>query len=236
VSHAESDLLERVRQYAMPGGSVSGQRFQFRQRGQIRMAPDKPWLDFEAEQWMNAAGLDFRWTARARIAGLVPVTVVDAFERGHGLLSVRVAGIVPVARARGSDVDRGEVMRALAEMPWRPSGFLQGRSPQLSWSAPAPIGSGPSLNTLRAGFDNGATRCHVDYEVDAEGRVLSSGAPDRPRSVGKTSVVTPWRGVFGDYKMFGGVRVPTRAEVAWLLPDAPFTYFHGTISDFHAIL
>ena len=223
------DLLERVRRFATPDGPVAYRGFQLRQAGEIRMAPDKPWLPFEAEQWLDAAGLDFRWTARARMARVLPVTVVDAFERGHGLLSVRIAGIIPVARAQGPQVDRGEVMRALAEMPWRPSGFSSsGNAPQLAWSAPSP-------QTLRATFDDGSTRCYVDLGVDAEGRVLNAGAPDRPRGMGKTSVATPWRGTFAEYKSFDGFRVPTLAEVAWVLPDGPFTYFRGRAMDFRVI-
>ena len=41
---------------------------------------------------------------------------------------------------------------------------------------------------------------------------------------------TPWRGKFSEYKTFDGVRVPTRAEVAWLLRDGPFTYFRGQVT------
>jgi len=213
----------------MPDGPVACRGFQLRQSGEIRLAPGKPWLAFRAEQWFDAAGLDFRWTAHARIARILPVTVVDAFEGGHGLLSVRIAGIVPMVRAQGPEVDRGEVLRALAEMPWRPTGFSSSsNAPQPAWSAPSP-------ETLRATFDDGAMRCYVDLEVDAEGRVISAGAPDRPRGLGKTFVATPWRGTFAEYKTYDGLRVPTRAEVAWLLPDGPFTYFRGIVSDFRAV-
>ena len=235
----ESMLLERVRRYAMPDGPVACRSFQLRQSGEIRLAPDEPWLRFEAEQWFDAAGLDFRWTARARIGRILPVTVVDAFEGGHGFLSVRIAGVVPVARARGPEVDRGEVLRALAELPWRPTGFSSGsNAPQLAWSVASPhtrAPDTPAFDTLRATFDDGTTRCYVDLEVDAEGRVLSAGAPDRPRGLGKTFVPTPWRGTFADYKPYDGLRVPTRAEVAWLLPGGPFTYFRGRVTDYRIV-
>lgn len=217
-------LLERVRRFALPEPRSQGRRFLLRQGGEIRMAPEKPWLAFHAEQWFDAAGLDFCWTARARMARIVPVTVVDAFQRGRGLLSVRIAGLIPVARMQGGETDRGEAMRALAELPWRPSGF-SAPVPSLAWSAPAP-------ETLRASFDDGRTRCSVDLEIDSEGRVLSAGAPDRARSVGSRLVLTPWRGVFSNYKLFGGVRIPTRAEVSWLAPEGPFAYFRSVVTDF----
>ena len=30
--------------------------------------------------------------------------------------------------------------------------------------------------------------------------------------------------------VLGGVRIPTRAEVHWTLPDGPFTHFQATIT------
>jgi hypothetical protein len=218
-------LLERVRRFALPQGTVACRRFDLRQSGEIRLAPDKPWLPFEAEQWFDASGLDFHWLARARIARVLPVAVVDSFKAGHGLLSVRLAGILPVAGAEGPEVDRGEAMRALAETPWRPCAYAE--APYLTWFA-------PSANTLRASFNDGKTQCYVDLEVDAEGRVLGAGAPNRPRGLGNTFVETPWRGTFAEYRTFDGLRVPTCAEAAWLLPEGSFTYFRGIITNFQA--
>jgi len=31
--------------------------------------------------------------------------------------------------------------------------------------------------------------------------------------------------------VLGGVRVPTRAEVRWDLPDEPFVYFRGQLTE-----
>jgi hypothetical protein len=196
-----NSLLERVRRFAMPEGPVACRSFHLQQVGEIRLAPGKPWIAFRAEQRFDAAGLDFRWTARARMARVLPVKVIDAFEGGHGHLSVRIAGILPVARAQGLVVDRGEVMRAIAESPWRPTGFSAGSALQLAWSEAAG-------GVLRASFDGGATCCCVDFEVDADGRILTGSAPDRPRGLGKTFVLTPWRGLFFDYRYFGRFRVP----------------------------
>jgi hypothetical protein len=36
--------------------------------------------------------------------------------------------------------------------------------------------------------------------------------------------------VFSDYAEVGGVRIPTRAEVHWELPDGPFTYWRGRVT------
>lgn len=35
----------------------------------------------------------------------------------------------------------------------------------------------------------------------------------------------------GDLATTGGICVPTRAEVGWELPDGPFVYWRGTVTD-----
>jgi hypothetical protein len=66
---------------------------------------------------------------------------------------------------------------------------------------------------------------------DAAGDIEAASAPARPRAVGKQTVETPLNGIYGDYKEFAGVRLPTTAEVSWLLPEGPFTYFRCRITD-----
>ena len=72
------------------------------------------------------------------------------------MLMARVFGFVPVARSRGTATDKGEVMRGLAELPWRPFAFCQ--APWLPWEAVA-------TNKLRAAFDDGRTQAAVESEA-----------------------------------------------------------------------
>ena len=75
-----------------------------------------------------------------------------------------------------------------------------------------------------------SSRLAVRLHFDTLGDVVASSAEDRPRAAGKGAVDTPFRGEFGDYRMLGGVRVPTTAEVAWKLPEGWFTYFRGRVT------
>jgi len=75
-------------------------------------------------------------------------------------------------------------------------------------------------------LDQGGLR----LELDAAGDIVGTWCDARPRSEGKTMVPTPWAGTYGDYAVVGGVRVPTRGEVRWELPDGPFVYWRGTIT------
>ncbi len=222
MDHPTVELLERIRRFSMPGGAVECGGTWLRQVGEMRFAPDRPWLPFEAEQWFPGDGIDFRWRARVRMAPLLRATVVDAFEHGQGLLVARVLGLVPVARSRGPETDVGEAMRGLAELPWRPFAFREG--PPFGWEARGASGLG-------ATFDDGRTRVAVELEVDGDGCVRGVSVPGRPRGVGKATVATPWSGRFSEYRVLGGLRVPTAAEVSWTLPAGPFTYWRGRVTD-----
>lgn len=224
---AEADLravretLERIRHCAMPSGPVECGGTWLRQIGEMRMGPGRPWLPFEAQEWFEGAGLDFRWKASVRMAPLVTVRVLDSFQNGQGRLNVSLFGL-PFVRSRGPALDKGEALRALLELPWRPYAFCE--TSFLRWQAPGD-------NQLRATFDDGRTRGTVEFDIDADGQVLRASAM-RPRMVGKSLVDTLCSGVFGSYRTFQSVRIPTEGEVSWQLPDGPFTYWRGRVTEF----
>ncbi len=84
--------------------------------------------------------------------------------------------------------------------------------------------------TLRVALEVGATRASVNMRVDDSGRVIECHS-ERPRKVGKEFVTTDWVGQFGEYRKMGAMCVPTRGEVAWRLPEGPFTYWRGEICE-----
>ena len=160
----------------------------------------------------------FHWDARVRMAPLLSVAVTDAFEDGHGRLEVRFLRL-RLAHSAGPDVEEGELMRFLAELPWCPFAMS---NPALQWSA-------RDERSLRVAAQVGATSAAIDMQVDDIGRVVRIQAEGRPRLVGKQTVRTAWHGEFSDYREMGGFRLPARAEVAWDLPEGPFVYWRGEI-------
>ncbi len=219
------EMIGRIRRFAMPEGDVAPRDVELTQRGEIRLSPDAAWRPFRAEQRLAGDAIGFCWRAWVRMAPFAPFRVIDAFENGAGRLSVSAFGALPVARGRGPDLDRGEVQRALAELPWRPFAF--GSLPHVAWET-------ADGRTLSATYDDGRIRASVDLEVDDEGRV-TGGSALRPRLVGKASVDTTWRGAFRDWRRFGRAQIPTYAEVAWILPEGPFTYWRGRVVSFPAL-
>jgi len=219
-------LLEKVRLRALGTDAHEASGVRLRQRGEIRLAPGRSWLPFEAEQHIRADVPAFRWTARVRMAPLLNVAVVDAYEDGRGRLDARLWRVLPLARGRGPTIDRGELLRYLAELPWCPLAYVG--NPWLRLQA-------EDATHLRVGATDSTGDVSVRLTVGPEGDVLNAYTADRPRTVGTTCVATPWRGTFSDHRLLGGLRIPWHAVVAWELDDGPFECFRGEVTDLRCV-
>lgn len=74
----------------------------------------------------------------------------------------------------------------------------------------------------------GPARIAVRLVFNERGEIEQTVA-DRPR-LEAAGAVTRWIGVYAGYQDLGGVRIPTRGEVRWELPDGPFTYWRGRVT------
>lgn len=122
-----------VRSYARRAAPITAVPAKVRlcQQGLIRARRGAPWRPFQAEQIMSVRKAGFVWCATVGVAPLVHVQVADAYVRGHGSFEVRLLGSVRLTRAVGPEIDRGELMRYLAELAWVPAALL--RNAELRW-------------------------------------------------------------------------------------------------------
>jgi hypothetical protein len=218
-------LPARLRAFHFPGGEEAARlvrAVKTTQRGEMRTTPEARWMPFTAEEEIDATRSRFRWDARFQ-GGALGVT--DAYEDGHGRLVIKLGGVIPVKRMTGPDFDRGELERYLASVMSCPPMLLGNRS--LEWTA-----AGPS--TLRVRDRDDRTGATVDLEIGDDGRPLVCRA-NRPRLVGKQSVPTPWSGTCTESREWEGLRVASRIEAAWQLPEGEFTYFRAEVTSFQVV-
>ncbi len=216
-------LLEGLRAFCLPGGEEAARNVRgvrIAEHGEMRSVPEAPWTPFTAEETIDATGSGFCWEARMRSGRMRTVHVTDAYQEGHGRLVARVGGVIPVANLHGPDFDRGEIQRYLASIVQCPPILLL--HPSLEWSAAGP-------RTLRVRDLQDPTGATVDHDLGEDGRPLGCRA-DRPRLVGKRTILTPWSAVCTDPKEWEGLRIPARNEVTWHLPEGPFVCFRSEIT------
>jgi len=216
-------LPELVRRYVECSLSDHGlvpHRVRITQEGQMRQKPGGRALSFTATQDFAVDRVAFSWIARFPIVGPIAIRVVDEYAAGEGRLEARLFG-VPLQRQSGHETAVGEALRYLAELPWVPYAIARNR--ELAWRE-------LDATRVEVATSLGRERIALELAFDAAGNIAGAFAAARPRQVGKTSVPTPWRGEFRAYEELGGVRVPTRAEVRWELPEGPFVYWRGTVT------
>lgn len=207
-------LAERLCGNAPPAALV-----RLEQRCAMRFRPDGKWKPMTAMHLASTRAPGFVWEAEARAGPLLLFRVVDAYVDGRGLLEARLFGSIPVARTTGPDVDRGELLRYLAELSWTPDALRA--NPALRWSEPA-------ADTLAVEADVPGQAEPARVELTLAGGDVVSVHAERPRAE-DDGRPRPWEGSFEDHRPFDGQRLPARGDVRWLLDEGPFTYWRGEI-------
>jgi len=210
-----------VRNYAeKAGGRIGGPRvIHLTHHASLATDIKRPPITMDADQWLATDGPGIAWHGRGTMFGL-PVSVIDSFAAGRGLLEARVAGAIVVAGGTGPDFDKGELQRYLSELPVHPDAILNNGA--LTWTQ-------LDDRTVEVTAMSATGPASLQLFFDANGDITGSLAPDRPMTVGNATVPTPWRGTFSTYRQFGAYRIPSHGEVGWEMPGGLFTYWKGDI-------
>lgn len=188
------------------------------QRGEMVLRPGAAARRFRSTEVLAADRVWFAWQARFQIFRLLAINVLDSYDGTDGRLEVRV-GRIPIRRSSGPDLAEAEAIRYLAELPWVPHAMLTNN--QLSWCQ-------LDRRTLEVSAPVNAQTISVRLSFDDQGQIEQVRGERRRSEAGNR--LTPWVGTYSDYQSLGGVLIPTRAEVAWGLPEGPFTYWRGEVT------
>jgi hypothetical protein len=216
-----SSLPELVRRYAervLPREPGAGRTVRIALVGEMVLKPGARPRAFTASEEFAIDRVAFAWRARFPMLGPLGLRVTDSYDGHEGLLDVRALGL-PLQRRHGPELAQGEVFRYLAEIAWVPHAILA--NPDLEWQQ-------VDERNVEIATLVGGERTAVRLLFDEAGEIVQTVA-QRPRTEAGNAVTT-WVGVYRDYEDLGGVRVPTRGEVRWELPDGPFTYWRGRIT------
>jgi hypothetical protein len=219
------DTLARLRAFCLPGGVAAARRIRrirTNQRGAMRMSPKGRWMPFTAEETTDTTRSNFCWDARFDAGKLFSLVVKDAYEEGHGRLSVKAGGVLPLMKSSGPDADKAELQRYLSALSFCPAILVNHTSL---------FAEAVDASTVRLGDRNDPTGAVLDLVVSQQGEPIGCHA-DRPRLVGKKTIVTSWSGTCSGFCQWEGLRVATRLAVGWNLPDGLFEYYRSEITSF----
>ncbi len=220
---ADADLPPLVARYldrALPAGQPVARQVRIAQTGEMLRRPGGRPMNFKAAERFAVDRVAFAWEARFAIAPLVSLRVLDGYADGTGVLTVRVLGF-PVQTQSGRDLAVAEAYRYLAELPWAPHAIAA--NPELRWREvdKAAVEVSAAVN---------GEQPTVRIEFGEAGDPIRCLAEGRPRAVDGGATPTRWGGDLSDYRTLGGMRMPTRGEVYWDLPEGRFVYWRGRIT------
>lgn len=214
--------VARYFRFALVPGRPMVRAARLAQHGEFRIgASARPWHTMHAAQLFRTGPPGFLWDAHIQLAPLLAVRVRDGYRRGEASMQARIAGVLPLVDERGKDeLNAAALQRYLAEAVWFPTALLPSQG--VCWRA---IDADRALATLA---DAGIT-ASLEFRFDAAGAVVEVFAPNRYRAVSGCYLPTAWRGRMSDYCEHAGMRVPTRAEVAWQLEGEWSPYWRARI-------
>lgn len=152
----------------------------------------------------------------------IPVLVHEFYIAGNGILHPAILGLFTLIDLRGGgDVAQGELMRFFTEAACCPTALQPNQGVRWEavdeYSARGALVDGPLSLTLLFRFDN-------------KDLIESARAGARGRTVGRTFVMTPWKGRWSNCQERDGMGMPMTGAVAWLVPEGRKTCWRATIS------
>lgn len=183
----------------------------FKQKGKLRLSPDKSWISFNANQYVRLNNPSFIWAAQVGKGELMQFSGVDQFKNGKGHMNIALYGLIDVVNARGKEIDEGTAIRYLAEIVWYP---WMARSKQIQWEK-------IDEQNMRATLSYRDIKVNGTFTFNSEGLPLQFKAirynEEKKRKV-------PWRVDINphSFENHGNVLIPSKASVYWEYESGDF--------------
>lgn len=228
VGDADLAPLPRLVQGYLRSAGVVGKpqvrSMRLRFTGRIRSGPDAPWMPFVAEQHSFFESMTRLFWMRASRAG-IPFDVLHRFADQAATMRVRIASLLPMVDAHGTDMTRAETVTLFNDMvAMAPATLI---SPSIRWKE-------IDAKTVRAEFRHGSNTITADLLFDDAGTLVDFVSEDRLASSadGKSFTRMRWSTPLTEVRWLGPdqggsggtVRIAAHAEAIWHAATGPYAY------------
>lgn len=215
------ELIKKWMSYVGTEDEDFSSAVQFSQNGQLRLAPDKGWINFSADQFVTLERPSFLWAARVGSGEIMQFSGVDQYMKGKGNMNIALYGMIDVVNASGKQIDEGTAIRFLGEIVWYP---WMAKSKYLEWEI-------VNDRTLMATFN------YKDIEVQGTFEFNENNVPVLFKALRYNEEMkkkVPWRvDIDGEsYTNFGGIKIPADASVTWEYEKGDFQWLKVEIIDY----
>lgn len=189
--------------------------YRLRFSGALRNGPDSKWMPMTAYQQSFANPPARLFIVESSMFG-IPFNAFHRYVGPEATFKVRLASLLTVVDAHGVEMNKSETVTLLNDMfLLAPATLID---PNIIWEEIDP-------QTVRATFTNAGNTISAVVTFDSSGALINFVSDDRSRTTdGKAYQQLRWSTPVGEWREFGGRKLPVKGEAIWALPGGEFAY------------
>jgi hypothetical protein len=185
-------------------------------RARMRTSATSPWMSATVEQYnFFEPGAPSRLFFMEASRTGIPFVAFHRYVGDAATMRVRIAGLIPVVDAHGPQMTQGETVTLFNDMCFLAPAALVDAN--VAWQV---TGDRAVVGT----YSNAGKTIAAELTFDAAGDLVGFVSGDRYQSDGKTYRLLPWSTPLGEFRDFGGARLPGYGEARWREPAGEWTY------------
>jgi len=222
----ESDLealpavVRKWLEYSQVKGKEKIHTVRLKQKAELRLEQEQPWMSVEADQYFTTNQPGFIWKANIKAFPFFHISGRDKYYNGRGEMLIKPLSLFTIADSKGEEIDQGTLLRYLAEMVWFPTAAI---NDYLQWEE-------LDSHSARATMSYGDITASGIFNFNDKGEVINFIAKRYMEKDGHYELET-WSPVMDNYQEVNGIKIPTRGEVIWKLETGDFKWFKFAITD-----
>jgi len=215
------DSVQRWLKASQIIGKENISALRLKQNGKMKIKPNGKWMTARAKQYFTTDEPGFIWQVKVNMAPLLSFKGRDKYYQGEGHMLIKLLSLIPVADAKGQEIDQGTLLRYLGEIIWFPTAAL---SDYIEWEA---IDS----NLAKATMDYGGVKASGFFHFNDRGEVIKFTC-ERYYSKGDNQYsLEKYKALVGDYKEFDGLKIPSKGDAIWELESGDYNYYKFEITE-----
>ncbi|MEX2596440.1 MAG: DUF6544 family protein [Salibacteraceae bacterium] len=180
----------------------------------------KEWYNAKATQYTMIDEPSFHWTLHLSMNELMWFKGRDKFQNGKGEMLIKINSLINVVNESGEKIDEGSIQRYLGEMVWFPSLAV---SPYIRWEQ---IDDLSAKATMSYKNTKGGGTFYFNEQGDFTKFIAMRFQGNEPNAERKEWVLT-----VDGYRVFEGIKVPSRMEATWQLEEGSWTWLQLEIEE-----
>lgn len=211
-------LPHPVQKYIRYTGAIGKEKVKsFRSvgEGEFKINPKKNWVKAKSEQYNFISNPQRFYFMQLNMFGL-PVVGLHIYKDALATMKVKVAGLITVADAKGSKMNKAETVTVFNDMCLlAPATLIDQR---IQWEQIDPL-------QVKAIFNNNGVKISAELFFNEKGEMINFISNDRyMTSSGESYQQAQWSTPVKDYQDFGGIRLASYGEAHWSLPEGDYCY------------